>query len=107
MIPGSRPSPSNQGRSNCTTQDRSSSGRLAPLRASLERVAHVVFPARHPAERAGTLTNHAGLVQRVEPAVEPPFEAYCEGEVLAALGAALGLPGFGAAPSAGAGRAVA
>jgi hypothetical protein len=28
--------------------------------------------------------------------VEPPFEAWCEGEVLAELGAALGLPGFGA-----------
>jgi hypothetical protein len=33
-------------------------------------------------------------VQRLTAAVEPPFEAYCEGEVLAALGAALGLPGF-------------
>jgi NADH-quinone oxidoreductase subunit G len=63
--------------------------------SELERVAQVVFPARHPAERAGTLTNHAGIVQRVEPAVEPPFEAWCEGEVLAELGAALGLPGFG------------
>jgi len=60
----------------------------------LERAAHVVFPARHAAEREGTLTNHAGRVQRVAPAVEPPFEAYCEGEILAALGAALGLPGF-------------
>jgi predicted molibdopterin-dependent oxidoreductase YjgC len=54
----------------------------------------VVFPVRHPAEREGTLTSHAGRVQRVVPAVEPAFEAYCEGEVLAALGAALGLPGF-------------
>jgi hypothetical protein len=43
----------------------------------------------------------------VEPAVEPAFEAYCEGEILAALGAALGLTGFGVAPAAGAGRAVA
>jgi NADH-quinone oxidoreductase subunit G len=60
----------------------------------LERAAHVVFPTRHPAEREGTLTNHAGLVQRVVPAVEPPFEAYCEGEILAELGAALGVPGF-------------
>jgi NADH-quinone oxidoreductase subunit G len=75
--------------------------------SELERVAHVVFPARHPAERSGTLTNHAGIVQRVEPAVEPPFEAYCEGEVLAELGAALGLPGFSAAPAPGEGRAVA
>jgi anaerobic selenocysteine-containing dehydrogenase len=66
----------------------------------------VVFPARHPAEREGTLTNHAGLVQRVSPAVEPPFEAYCEGEILAEIGAALGLPGF-VARGAGAGRAAA
>ena len=60
----------------------------------LERVAHVIFPARHAAEKLGTLTNHAGRVQRVEPAVEPPFEAYAEGEVLARLGFALGLAGF-------------
>jgi len=62
--------------------------------SELERAAHVVFPTRCAAEREGTLTNHAGRVQRVTAAVEPPFEAYCEGEVLAALGAALGLPGF-------------
>jgi len=30
----------------------------------------------------------------VEPAVEPGFDARSEGEVLAALGHALGLPGF-------------
>ncbi len=70
--------------------------------SELERVAHVVFPARHPAERDGTLTNHAGLEQRVVPAVEPPFEAWREGEVLAELGAALGLPGFAAERAAGA-----
>jgi NADH-quinone oxidoreductase subunit G len=74
--------------------------------SELQRAAHVVFPARHPAEREGTLTNHAGLVQRVSPAVEPAFEAFCEGEILAEIGAALGLPGF-AALGAGAGRAVA
>jgi hypothetical protein len=34
-------------------------------------------------------------VQPVEPAVEPGWEAFGEGEVLARLGAALGLPGFG------------
>ena len=79
--------------------------------SELQRVAHVVFPARHPAEREGTLTNHAGLVQRVSPAVEPAFEAFREGEILAELGAALGVPSF-AEPSAGeaggnSGRAVA
>jgi NADH-quinone oxidoreductase subunit G len=62
--------------------------------SALERVAHVVFPARHAAEKLGTLTNHAGRVQRVEPAVEPGHEAHAEGEILTRLGAALGLPGF-------------
>ena len=62
--------------------------------SALERVAHVIFPARHAAEKLGSLTNHAGRVQRVEPGVEPPFEAYAEGEVLARIGFALGLPGF-------------
>ncbi len=60
----------------------------------LQRVAHVVLPVRHAAEKHGTLTNHAGRVQRVHPAVEPAFEAWSEGEVLTRLGAALGLPGF-------------
>jgi NADH-quinone oxidoreductase subunit G len=62
--------------------------------SEIERVGHVVFPTRHAAEKLGTLVNHAGRVQRVRPAVEPPFEAWAEGEVLARLGAALGLPGF-------------
>ncbi len=62
--------------------------------SELERVADVVFPARHAAEKLGTLTNHAGRVQRVQPALEPPFEAYAEGEILTRLGEALALPGF-------------
>ena len=62
--------------------------------SDLQRVAHVLFPTRVAAEKHGTLTNHAGRVQKVEPAVEPAFDARSEGEVLAALGAALGLPGF-------------
>jgi NADH-quinone oxidoreductase subunit G len=62
--------------------------------SDLQRVAHVLFPTRVAAEKHGTLTNHAGHVQRVEPAVEPPFDARSEGEVLAALGSALGLAGF-------------
>jgi NADH-quinone oxidoreductase subunit G len=62
--------------------------------SDLQRVAHVLFPTRVAAEKHGTLTNHAGRVQRVEPAVEPAFDARAEGEVLAALGAALGLAGF-------------
>jgi len=63
-------------------------------RSELERVAHVLLPVRVAAEKHGTLTNHAGRVQRVRPAVEPAFEAYADGEVLAKLGARLGLAGF-------------
>jgi predicted molibdopterin-dependent oxidoreductase YjgC len=61
----------------------------------LERAAHVVFPARVAAEKRGTLTNHAGHVQRVSPAVEPAWGAWSEGEVLLRLGQALGFAGFG------------
>jgi anaerobic selenocysteine-containing dehydrogenase len=48
------------------------------------------------AEKWGTLTNHAGRVQRVRPAVAPSWDAASEGEWLSRLGAALGLPGFSA-----------
>jgi predicted molibdopterin-dependent oxidoreductase YjgC len=60
----------------------------------LQLVAHVAVPTRVAAEKHGTLTNAAGLVQRVEPAVEPAFEAWSEAEALWRLGALLGLPGF-------------
>ncbi|HEY8492876.1 MAG TPA: 2Fe-2S iron-sulfur cluster-binding protein [Myxococcota bacterium] len=63
-------------------------------RSELEGLAQVVFAARVPAEKHGTLTNHAGRVQRVVPAVEPPFEAQAEGEILWRLAQALELPGF-------------
>jgi predicted molibdopterin-dependent oxidoreductase YjgC len=63
--------------------------------SALERVAHVVLPARVAAEKLGTLTNHAGRVQRVEPAVEPAHLAYAEGETLVRLARALGLSLFG------------
>jgi NADH-quinone oxidoreductase subunit G len=62
--------------------------------SALERAAHVVFPARVAAEKRGTLTNYAGRVQRVAPAIEPAFDAWGEGEVLLRLGQALGLAGF-------------
>ena len=62
--------------------------------SALQKVAHVSFPVRHVAEKLGTLTNHAGRVQRVRPALEPAWEAWTEGEVIAKLGAALGLEGF-------------
>ena len=54
----------------------------------------MVFPTRLAAEKYGTLTNSAGRVQRVRPAVEPSWEAHSEGDVLTALGVALGLAGF-------------
>ena len=63
-------------------------------RSEMERVAHVVLPVRHAAEKSGTLTNHDGRVQRVHPALEPAWEAYADGEVLARLGASLGFEGF-------------
>jgi len=63
-------------------------------RSELERAAHVVLPVRHAAEKAGTLVNHAGRVQRLVAGVEPPFEAYADGEVLARLATAMGFPGF-------------
>jgi NADH-quinone oxidoreductase subunit G len=62
--------------------------------SEFHHVAHVVFPTRHTAEKRGTLTNFAGRVQRVQPVVEPAWEAHDEGEVLARLGAALELAGF-------------
>jgi NADH-quinone oxidoreductase subunit G len=63
-------------------------------RSHLESLAQVVLPVRVAAEKDGTLTNFAGRVQRALPAVEPPFEARSEGEVLWQLAQALGLAGF-------------
>jgi predicted molibdopterin-dependent oxidoreductase YjgC len=62
--------------------------------STLERVAHVVLPARVAAEKLGTLTNYAGRVQRVEPGVEPAHLAYSEGETLLRLARAIGLALF-------------
>jgi formate dehydrogenase major subunit len=63
--------------------------------SELQRVAHVIVPVRHAAEKLGTFVNAARRVQRVVPAVESAWETYAEGEVIAKLGAALGLDGFG------------
>jgi len=60
----------------------------------LHLVAHVAVPTRVAAEKHGTLTNAAGLVQGVQPAVEPAHEAWSEAEALWRLGALLGLPAF-------------
>jgi len=63
-------------------------------KSEFSRVAHVILPTRHAAEKHGTLTNEAGRVQRLRAAVEPAYEAHPDGAVLSHLGKALGLPGF-------------
>jgi NADH-quinone oxidoreductase subunit G len=62
--------------------------------SALQRVAHVMLPVRHAAEKHGTLVNANRRVQRVAPAVEPAWESYPDGEILSKLGSALGLDGF-------------
>ena len=54
----------------------------------------MVVPVRHAAEKLGSFVNAARRVQKVVPAVESAWETYADGEVLAKLGAALGLDGF-------------
>jgi NADH dehydrogenase/NADH:ubiquinone oxidoreductase subunit G len=65
--------------------------------SALERVAHVVIPGRHAAEKAGHLTNHAGLVQAIAPAVQAATETLPEAEAFARIGVALGLSARSAA----------
>jgi len=60
-----------------------------PDHSALERVAHVVIPVRHAAEKSGHFTNHAGLVQAVSPAVEPAGDALAEAEAFDRIAAAL------------------
>ncbi|MDJ0846927.1 MAG: 2Fe-2S iron-sulfur cluster-binding protein [Myxococcota bacterium] len=67
---------------------------LDSQQSPLVRVADVLIPVRHAAEKHATLTNHAGRVQCVRPAVEPAWEAWSDGEVIAKLGALLDLEGF-------------
>ena len=69
---------------------------LDTRQSALARVAHVVFPVCHAAQKWGTLTNVDGRVQRVRPAVAPAFDANAEGFVIQALGRALCLDGFDA-----------
>ena len=73
----------------------------------LQRVADVVLPVRVAAEKRGSFTNAAGIVQAVEPAVEPAFEAWGEAELLWRLGALLGVAEFAGRfdPTAAAGAA--
>ena len=67
---------------------------LDTRRSALQRVAHVMLPTRHAAERDGTLTNCAGRVQRIWPAIEPSFEALADGEAISRLAREMGRPGF-------------
>ena len=53
--------------------------------------AAIALPARSFAERAGTFTNHAGLEQVFAPVLEPPFEAWAEGELLREIARTAGL----------------
>jgi len=62
--------------------------------SELQRVAHVIVPVRHAAEKLGSFVNAARRVQRAVPAVESGWETFADGEVIARLGAALGLEGF-------------
>ena len=64
----------------------------------LQRLAHVVIPCLHAAEKSGSVTNVDGRVQRLQPLVKPVFEAQADGELLARLGAAMALPGFDGSP---------
>jgi formate dehydrogenase alpha subunit len=55
-------------------------------------LAHVVFPAAAPLEKAGTWTNEEGHVQAVRPAIEPAGESRPDWEILSALSILLGRP---------------
>ncbi len=53
--------------------------------------AHLVLPSATYAEREGTFTNFEGRVQRFRKAVEPLGESLADWEILARVGAAVGL----------------
>jgi formate dehydrogenase alpha subunit len=55
-------------------------------------LAHVVFPAAAPLEKAGTWTNEEGHVQAIRPAVEPAGDSRPDWEILSALALLLGTP---------------
>jgi NADH-quinone oxidoreductase subunit G len=66
-------------------------------RSALERVADVVFPVRHAAEKQDSYTNSAGIVQPVQQAVQPAAGVLDERDFLQHIGEALGLAGYGEA----------
>lgn len=59
-------------------------------RSALTERAHVVLPGCVWAEKDGSFTNHAGRVQRIRRAVEPPPGLVVDGEIFARVGAAFG-----------------
>jgi NADH-quinone oxidoreductase subunit G len=58
----------------------------------LVEAADLVLPVTLTPEKTGSFTNHAGRVQRVEQAVEPPAEAVADGGVLCLIGEKLDQP---------------
>ena len=58
--------------------------------------AHVALPARTHAEYEGSFTNWKNRAQRFSPVLEPLFEAWPMGGVLAQIAAAAGLSGWDA-----------
>src|SRR5262245_108125 len=65
-------------------------------RSELSERAHVALPARTHAEYEGSFTNWKNRAQRFAPVLEPSFEAWPMGGVLAQIAAAAGLSGWDA-----------
>ncbi|MGH7722574.1 MAG: molybdopterin-dependent oxidoreductase [Candidatus Dormibacteria bacterium] len=66
--------------------------------SSLSRAATVVIPGHAYFEKAGTVTNLEGRVQRLRPALPPTTQTPTETRILSALAAQLGAPGWPADP---------
>lgn len=65
---------------------------------ALSRGATVLIPGHAYFEKAGTVTNLEGRVQRIRPALPPATQTPSESRVLSALAAELGCPGWPADP---------
>ncbi|MGH7612349.1 MAG: 2Fe-2S iron-sulfur cluster-binding protein [Candidatus Dormibacteria bacterium] len=65
---------------------------IAPHHGLATRLATALLPGRTIAEKAGTVTNTEGRVQRVRPAVQPRFAFPSDLRILADLGQGLGTP---------------
>jgi NADH-quinone oxidoreductase subunit G len=62
--------------------------------SSLAKRAQVQLPAACFAEKEGSFTNVSNRVQRFQRVVDPPFEAWAEGDVLHQIAVEVGLDGF-------------